>query len=166
MVEPFGTTIGAISLAFHVFGICLDAFQLFQTAQNLGSDGMTFSCQLKLEEHRLLLWAQKSGLLQDTLDPRLPEKLIRETMTQLRELLSNVSVLKSKYKLELESTSNPDDVPDEPPLNTPLEFLNSEEIARERKNIIIRARAVQKASWFPRRLIWAKKDGKGLKYLI
>jgi len=162
-----GLVIGAISLAFQLFGVCLDAFSLLETAANLGEDGATFSCMLKLEEHRLLLWARRSGLTDDNLDPRFNESVIRETLAQLRNLLTNTANLKSKYKLEINPVSNQtDNIPAGEPWGAPLNFLDNQDIVRERKNIILRARAAQKASWFPRRLIWAKKDRQGFKEML
>jgi len=42
-MEMAGLVIGAASLGFQLFGICLDAFSLIETAQNLGTDGAAFA---------------------------------------------------------------------------------------------------------------------------
>jgi Prion-inhibition and propagation len=162
-----GLVIGGLSLGFQLFGISLDAFSLLETAANFGEDGLTFSCMLKLEEHRLLLWAKRSGLVDNRLDPRFNEALICETLAQLRNLLSDTANLKAKYKLEINSVlHDAHNIPAVQPWGPPLTILDNDDIVKERKNIILRARAAQKASWFPRRLIWAKKDRQGFKDLL
>ena len=107
---------------------------------------------LKLQEHRLLLWAQKSGLIDDKLDPRYNEPLIHEVLAQLRNLLSDTRHLNAKYKLEITPVA-PDtaEIPAGQPWGPPLGFLDKYSIVQKRKEIVLRARAAQKASWFQER---------------
>jgi len=42
---------------------------LLSGAQHLGTDAATLICMLKLEEYQFVVWAQKSDLADDALDP-------------------------------------------------------------------------------------------------
>lgn len=162
-----GIALAVVSLSFEIFAGCVKGFQLLSGAHHLGKDAEFLICMLKLEEYRLILWAKKSGLIDDKLDERLEKQLINETLGQLRSLLQDTATLKKRYKLDLRDA----DVEPKPssksgPSSETLRFLNDETIIKEQAKILGRVKLEQKKLHFPKRLWWAAVDHDGFEELI
>jgi serine/threonine protein kinase len=162
-IESAGIALAVTSLSFEIFAGCVKGFQLLSGAHHFGKDAEYLVCMLKLEEYRLILWAKKSGLIDDKLDERLEKELINETLGQLRILLLDTVTLKKRYKLDVRDT----DAEQKPSsqLSEALRFLDDETLIKEEEKILGRARLEQKRIHFPKRLWWAAVDHGGFEEL-
>ncbi|OCK99631.1 uncharacterized protein K441DRAFT_673186 [Cenococcum geophilum 1.58] len=154
---------GPISLSLQLFKGCLAAFSLVVDAKIFGPDAAVFRCMLKLDEFRLRTWAQNAGILDGRLDERLNEALINETLSTIRTLLSDVTVLKTRYGLEyvpsdtIDSASSgtaearPDTMPAE------LGFLDAPKILRVQDSILENQK-LPGARGLIKRIRWASLD--------
>jgi hypothetical protein len=166
-IEGAGIALAIASLSFQIFAGCVKGFQLLSGAHHFGKDAEYLACMLKLEEYRLILWAKKSGLIDDKLDERLEKELINETLGQLRNLLQDTVALKKRYKLDVRDTNvEPKPSSKSDPSSKALQFLEDETIIKEEEMILGRAKLEQKKAHFPKRLWWAAVDHDGFEELI
>jgi hypothetical protein len=95
---------GVLSLAFQLFGGCIQGFVLLSTARNLRRDAATIVCMLDLQEIHLTHWARQAGLLSGAgaLDPRLNAPVVESTLRKLRDLLLDSDRLRRRYGLQLD----------------------------------------------------------------
>jgi len=161
---PTGLEEGAAVLAFVGLGFrclagCIEGFHLISNALRLGRQATYFRCAIILEEQRLLLWAKRSGLTSGTLDRRLNEALVNETLATLQELLLSTDNLSKKYGLNLQFNNSPSESPAPSQGHNSLsgddlDFLLSDNLREERKRAQERAGAIQsrfgihKKFWF------------------
>ena len=167
-MDVAGFTLGVASLSFQVFAGCLEGFALLSNTNRLGRDAVAFVCMLKLEEYRLMLWAKNSGLINDALGPRLNRQMINELLVELRDLLLDTDILRKRYKLDIvpQGDTNTQQAQGSVLGSAALMFLDSTDILRERENVIVRAKGVQKGNWIPKRFRWATIDRDGFNKLI
>ncbi|KAJ9648633.1 hypothetical protein H2199_001488 [Coniosporium tulheliwenetii] len=166
-IEEAGLALAVASITFEIFAGCVKGFQLLSRAHHLGKDAELLVCILWLEEYRLMLWAEKSGLIDDNLDRRLNEEVIKTTLSELRSLLNDTEKLKKRYKLDVRDGDIPKDaVAPAGPSAEALRFLDNEMIVKEQGRILRRAKFEQKENAFPKRLWWAAMDRKGFEKLI
>ena len=166
-VEEAGIGLAVVGLTFQVFAGCVKGFQLLSTAHNLGRECELLICWLKLEEYRLILWAKKSGLIDDNLDPRFDEEIVKATLGELRSLLENTEKLKKRYNLDVrDDHTSVATVPLVEFSSETLRFLNDATIQNEQEKILKRAKFEQRKTVFPKRLWFAAVDRDGFERLI
>jgi hypothetical protein len=174
MADPLSvaaSAAGLASLAFQLFGGCIQGFVLLSTARNLRKDAATIVCMLDLQELHLTDWARQAGLLSEegTLDPRLNARLVERTLERLRDLLLDSDKLRKRYGLHLEeaAATSPTNE-DEEGENEQLEDLRvltgvSDNL---RRKILARA-GTQPGIRNPfKRLRWAAVDKDNIKSLV
>ena len=166
-MDPASLGLGTASITFNIFHSCVVGFKLLSAARNIGRDAELLVCRLRLEEYRLVLWAEHSGLTDDNLDRRLDEPVVRTALAELSELLGNIEMLKKRYRLDLRD-EDVDACPVTPakPANAALRFLNNDFINREQERILRRGKAELLQNRFHKRLWWAAVDRNGFRELI
>ena len=151
LAAPAGV-VGIVGFGFQCLAGCIQGFQLFSTAFQVGKQTMHYRCAILLEEERLLLWAKRSGLADNNLDRRLNEAVINQVLSSLQELLTSTDKLSKRYKLNI--------VVGGPPPNTAphydslsgddLSFLKSDALTNERARLLEEAKRIQKHAPFKR----------------
>ncbi|KIW88716.1 uncharacterized protein Z519_10762 [Cladophialophora bantiana CBS 173.52] len=137
---------GIVGFGFQCLAGCIEGFQLFSTAFQVGKQTAHYRCAILLEEQRLLLWSKRSGLTEDKLDRRLNETVINQVLSSLRELLTSTDKLSKRYSLNI----HVDDPPSNPAPHydslsgEDLSFLESDTLAKERARLLERAKKIQK----------------------
>jgi Prion-inhibition and propagation len=144
--------VGIVGFGFQCLAGCIQGFQLFSTAFQVGKQTAHYRCAILLEEERLLLWANRSGLADNNLDRRLNEAVINQVLSSLQELLTSTDKLSKRYKLDIvvgDPPSNP--APHYDSLSGEnLSFLESDALAKERARLLEEARRIQKHMPFKR----------------
>ncbi|CAO2648655.1 Nn.00g079220.m01.CDS01 [Neocucurbitaria sp. VM-36] len=119
-MEAAGAVAGFISLTLTLFQSCVQAFELFQTAQHINADGDLFITRLQWEQYRLLQWGDKVGLeTQSSSKNYFNWQLAISLLGQLESLLTSAEKLRTKYHLDVvqedvtqsETASNPRTLP-------------------------------------------------------
>lgn len=100
-IEEAAAALTIVSFAFQTFAGCIGGFNLFTTARHKGKDAQLLVQLLRLDEYRLIVWAQKTGLLEDSLDPRWNSQIVTESLGELKLLFQETSKLKQRYGLEI-----------------------------------------------------------------
>ncbi|KAF1992987.1 hypothetical protein P154DRAFT_504182 [Amniculicola lignicola CBS 123094] len=158
-MSGFGETLAApaaivsiVGFGFQCLAGCIQGFQLFSAAFQVGKQTAFYRCAIRFQEERLLLWAKRSGLVDNKLDRRLNESLINEALALLCELLTSTDNLRKRYKLDVV-------VGEPPPSPAPahnsrsvqnLPFLQSNVLSRERAILLEEAKKAQNAMPFRR----------------
>ncbi|KAL9024904.1 MAG: hypothetical protein Q9196_006170, partial [Gyalolechia fulgens] len=91
---------GLISLSLTIFRGCIQAFEIVQSAANVGREADNFRCKLEVEQYKLIQWAQRIGL-EDNPSHQLNWNLVTEILRQLETLLSDTQNIRRRYHLEL-----------------------------------------------------------------
>ncbi len=99
-VEIGAAVAGFISLAFHSFQGCIQAFEFFYTAEHIGNDGEFILSSLDWEQYRLMEWARRAGL-ESAPNERLNWGIAGSTLKQLETLLTSAAELKKRYRLDV-----------------------------------------------------------------
>ncbi len=101
-MDVASAVVGFVSLSMTLFQSCVQAFELFQTAQHIGADGNLFSTRLEWEQYRLLQWGEKAGLAsQSPLNEHFNWQLASNILEQLETLLTSAEKLKARYRLDV-----------------------------------------------------------------
>lgn len=94
-----------VSLSFQLFDGCIKGFVLLSAAQELGSRGDVFACQLEWEHYCLHKWARSVGLFNDPPELNVSNPaLVQNTLANLEQLLTNAAKLKEHYGLDVTVT--------------------------------------------------------------
>ncbi|KAK0639452.1 prion-inhibition and propagation-domain-containing protein [Cercophora newfieldiana] len=100
------TVISVVAFAFQSFQGCIQAFDYFHTARNIGRDGDLLRTFLEFERFRLTSWAEKVGV--DSESSRFDSSRIslnwnmaRGLLEQLQILMSDADRLKERYSLDV-----------------------------------------------------------------
>ncbi|KAI4176193.1 MAG: hypothetical protein LQ348_006051 [Seirophora lacunosa] len=91
---------GLISLSLTIFRGCIQAFDIVQSAANVGREADNFRCKLEVEQYKLIQWGQRIGI-EDNPSQQLNWNLITEILKQLETLLSDTQNIRRRYRLEL-----------------------------------------------------------------
>lgn len=102
---------GLISLSLTIFRGCIQAFDIIQSAANVGREADNFRCKLEVEQYKLIQWAQRIGL-EDHPSHQLNWNLITEILKHLETLLSDTQNIRRRYRLELVQLGNNAQEPD------------------------------------------------------
>ncbi|OAQ60705.1 prion-inhibition and propagation domain-containing protein [Pochonia chlamydosporia 170] len=89
------------TMAVQAFRGCVVAIELIRTAQHMGIDGDIINTALVFEEWRLLSWAQRAGLHDNTPRQTINWPLASVILQQLVTLLSSAEVLQRRYSLRV-----------------------------------------------------------------
>ncbi|KAI9781721.1 MAG: hypothetical protein M1839_005714 [Geoglossum umbratile] len=152
----------------HLFTDVLAAFRLMYSASNFGPDASTLRCMLKLDEYRLCIWAQNSGLADDMLDDRLNKQLVCETLGQIRLLLVDSKELRRRYGLNFvveEGDAGAGAGGGAAEVETDLEFLEMANVVRI-QNRIVEATTLPGVRGVFKRMRWAAIDREGFERLV
>lgn len=168
-LEEAAAALAVVSFAFQTFAGCIEGFKLLTTARHQGKHAQLLVQLLRLDEYRLIVWGQKTGLLEDSLDSRLNSEIVTESLGELKLLLQETSRLKQKYGLEIkedpvagpqtrqaDSTPNPDI----------SKILEHEAVIQKEAAILSRAQKSQQHTSALKRFWWAAVDAKGIEKLI
>ncbi|KAI0012959.1 prion-inhibition and propagation-domain-containing protein [Xylariaceae sp. FL0662B] len=90
------------SLAFQLFQGCVQGIAFFNTAQHIGTEGSLFRAGLEFEKYRLITWASKAGLLEDSSPgPRVNWQLATMILEHLSGILTSAEKLQNRYMLNV-----------------------------------------------------------------
>ncbi|KAI7236985.1 hypothetical protein KC330_g3447 [Hortaea werneckii] len=89
------------ALAFQTFKVCVEAYQFWHDAQNIGIDGDLLRTRLHYERWRLESWGKRAGLTTSDTNLRLNWALIHEILQQQAVLLTSQERLSKKYGLKV-----------------------------------------------------------------
>lgn len=99
-LEVAAAGIGFITFAVQSFQGCVQAFEFFETTQNIGSDGDLLRTGLEIQKYRLITWAERSGLGKKE-RPTVNWQYARLVLDQLLVMLTSAEELKTRYHLEV-----------------------------------------------------------------
>ncbi|KKY37041.1 putative small s protein [Diaporthe ampelina] len=99
-LEVAAAGISFIAFAFQSFQGCVQAFEFFETTQNIGSDGDLMRTGLEIQKYRLIKWAERSGLGK-TERHAVNRQHARFVLGQLLLMLTSAEKLKIRYHLEV-----------------------------------------------------------------
>ena len=162
-------SLSAVSISFQIFAGCVMSFKLLTSAHAFGKDASLLICQLRLDEYRLILWAEKSGLFSDTLDPRLDRSLINSSLAELRLLFEDSSKLKEKYGLVLKEddlTQQEDSTFGPASSSISTNILERADIISKEEQILSRVKELNSPRRLVKRLWWAAVDLNGMERLV
>jgi hypothetical protein len=125
-MEPAGLALAIVSVA-GLFKNCIDLFDTFSAARNLGRDYEILEAKLDIEKTLLLHWADRVGLVNDKPDVRFADPIFRDeiyrVLFNIQLLLSESSDLQSRYGLR--AKQRPRDSSDSPPAHSLSENLGT-----------------------------------------
>ncbi|KAL9105532.1 MAG: hypothetical protein Q9227_009306 [Pyrenula ochraceoflavens] len=101
------SVISFISLSVQLVDGCVKGFVLLSKAQGLGSKASIIQCQLQWEEYLFKEWASTVGLFQQPPELNVPlssAPVIRATLQNLLQLLTDTERIKANYGLSIEVT--------------------------------------------------------------
>ena len=169
-IEEAAAALAVVSFAFQTFAGCIEGFKLLTTARHQGKHAQLLVQLLRLDEYRLIVWAQKTGLLEDSFDSRLNSEIVTESLGELKLLLQETSRLKQKYGLEIkedpvtgpqprqaDSIANPD---------ISKKILEHEAVIQKEADILNKAQKSQQHTSALKKFWWAAVDAKGIEKLI
>lgn len=151
------SVLSVITFAFQSFKGCLQAFELFYTAQHIGADGDRLRAFLEFERFKLLQWADKVGVGADHFQPKLNMnwQMVKLLLEQLHVLLTSAERLKKRYSLDICIEIVQDGQGVSPTVDTSVARL----INKLKPRFYTLASAVIQASNGPvKRLRWAVRD--------
>lgn len=99
-LEVAAAGVSFVAFAFQSFQGCVQAFEFFETTQNIGSDGDLLRTGLEIQKYRLIKWAERSGLGK-TDRPAVNWQYARLVLDQLLVMLTSAEKLKTRYHLEV-----------------------------------------------------------------
>ena len=106
VVGEAASIVSFVSLGIQVFDGCIKGFVLLSAALGFGSRAELLSCRLEWEHYRLSQWARSVGLLDDPPQLNVPNPLlVKRTLDNLYQLLTDVKHLKEHYKLDVKPTA-------------------------------------------------------------
>ena len=168
-LEEASIPLAAVSISFQIFAGCVMSFRLLTSAHAFGKDASLLICQLRLDEYRLILWAEKSGLFSDKLDPRLDRSLINSSLAELRLLFEDTSKLKQKYGLVLKEDDlrQQENTTSGPPSSTiSTNILERADIISKEEQVLGRVKELNSHQRLVKRLWWAAVDLNGMERLV
>ncbi|KAK1760329.1 prion-inhibition and propagation-domain-containing protein [Echria macrotheca] len=89
------------SAAVQAFRGCILAIEFFNTAQHMGADGDLFRTGLEFEKYRLVMWADRVGLLNEKERQTINWQLAGLILQQLESFLTSAAELKTRYALDV-----------------------------------------------------------------
>lgn len=98
--EVAAAGVSFVSFALQCFQGCVQAFEFFETTQNIGSDGDLLRTGLEIQKYRLVKWAERSGLGK-TERPAVNWQCAGLVLDQLLVMLTSAEKLKTRYCLEV-----------------------------------------------------------------
>jgi HET-S-like prion-inhibition and propagation protein len=98
-LELTGIAFASASLAIQLFDGCIKGFKFFSDLQTVQSKTISLQCIIRLEEHRLRIWSERSGLTANNLHWSLDINLVNRILSQIKDLLTNTTNLESNYKI-------------------------------------------------------------------
>jgi hypothetical protein len=117
MAEVLGTAlgvIGAVGVLGQIFTGCINAYQLFTSAANLGRDSERLVCKIRIEEMRLLVWGREWGVVEGKLEAHLQAEskagnerlrpLATQILEELYRTITDFNKLQDKYGLRSEES--------------------------------------------------------------
>jgi len=109
-MEPVGLAVGVVGLA-GLFSTCVDCFELVQRGRYLGKDYLLLETKFSNQRLRFTAWGRACGLMnakehdfgldEEELKPR-----IEETLTQILWLFHDGKLLRKRYGLKQDHSSN------------------------------------------------------------
>ena len=162
-------SLSAVSISFQIFAGCVMSLKLLTGAHAFGKDASLLICQLRLDEYRLILWAEKSGLFSDKLDPRLDRSLINSSLAELRLLFEDSSKLKEKYGLVLKEddfTQQEDSTMRPASSSISANILERADIISKEEQILGRVKELNSPRRLVKRFWWAAVDLNGMERLV
>ena len=162
-------SLSAVSISFQIFAGCVMSLKLLTGAHAFGKDASLLICQLRLDEYRLILWAEKSGLYSDKLDPRLDRSLINSGLAELRLLFEDSSKLKEKYGLVLKEddfTQQEDSTMGPASSSISANILERADIISKEEQILGRVKELNSPRRLVKRFWWAAVDLNGMERLV
>lgn len=163
-LEVAAAGVSFVAFAFQSFQGCVQAFEFFETTQNIGSDGDLLRTGLEIQKYRLIKWAERSGVGK-TERPAVNWQCARLVLEQLLVMLTSAENMKTRYQLEvteetLETTERLRTT------DTPKQGI-AKLIARLRPNIQTAAgKIIQESNSTAKRLRWAARDKTKLKQYL
>ncbi|KAG6362211.1 hypothetical protein INS49_010441 [Diaporthe citri] len=163
-LEVAAAGVSFIAFALQSFQGCVQAFEFFETTQNIGSDGDLLRTGLEIQKYRLIKWAERSGLGK-TERPAVNWQYARLVLDQLLVMLTSAEKLKTRYHLEVSEET----------LETAEKLCSAESpkqgiaelIARLRPTIQTAAgKIIQESNSTVKRLRWATRDMTKLKQYL
>lgn len=115
------------------------------------------------------MWAKKTGLLEDFLDPRLNPQIVTESLGELKLLFQETSKLKQRYGLEIKEdpVSNPQARQADTISNSDiLKIPEHDTVIQKEADILNRAKKFQQHTSTLKKLWLAAVDAKGIGKLI
>lgn len=152
-------TAGFASLGIILLQGCIKGFALICTAKNYDKDSEIARCEIEVQQYRLFCWAERTGLNSGQPDPRLNWAVIKDQLSRLEVLLTDIDKFKTEYGLHMVVTD--EDVATEH-LEDP-KFGVRRLVAQVRPDLQSGARRlIQKHASVWKRLKWATIDKEGL----
>ncbi|KAK3319514.1 prion-inhibition and propagation-domain-containing protein [Cercophora scortea] len=109
--------VGVVSMAMQCFSAVTASISLIQDMKDLDSKSALLRCKLQIEQHLLLTWGQEHGLMDGTLEARVPDatcrRLILAVLRNMLGLVVETDKLRSRYGLDHVSQLSSDAGPSE-----------------------------------------------------
>lgn len=109
MAELALSLVGTVGVLGQIFQGCINAYQIFTTASNLGRDSERLVCKIRIEEMRLLVWGREWGVEEGKLERYLGEEskagnerlrgLAIQVLSELYKTITDLDRLKGRYGL-------------------------------------------------------------------
>ncbi|RPA80486.1 hypothetical protein BJ508DRAFT_130023 [Ascobolus immersus RN42] len=109
MADTVSFAIGLVGLA-SIFTSCVDAFNLFKSAQNFPNSIQILLVKLDIEKTRLLAWGEKTGIFEEnihhhSLDNADSLQLFERILKSVQMLLTDAQALRSQYGVQSEEST-------------------------------------------------------------
>lgn len=166
VMDPL-TAAGAVDTVFSLLGYCMQGFVILSDAQNIGNASNILLCQLRVQELRLVQWADRVGLLKrGSLNDRLKplEPGIKDILGLLKDHVEDTEKICGRYGFKL-SVEPPTGGTTAAPTSG-SDFLASTYIDEARKDILARAKLIKSKNAWPKRLWWAVMDSAKFEGLV
>jgi hypothetical protein len=109
MAELALSIVGTVGVLGQIFQGCINAYQIFTAASNLGRDSERLVCKIRIEEMRLLVWGREWGVEEGRLEKYLGEEskagnerlrgLAIQVLSELYRTITDLDRLKGRYGL-------------------------------------------------------------------
>ncbi|KAI9681806.1 MAG: hypothetical protein M1829_000551 [Trizodia sp. TS-e1964] len=167
MADPIsvaGLGLSAVSLLFQVFSGCVQGYQLLAEAHNMPEDYMYLNVRLKIEQHRLLRWADIAELSQNEALGMTNRGLLQDILHQKEMLLRCFGKYDDRYRELKKPLICEED--DELPPHSGADSLQIQ-FPHEDGGLLVKALDfIKKTRKVPKRLRWAKFDKEAYVILI
>lgn len=117
MAELALSMVGTVGVLGQIFQGCINAYQIFTTASNLGRDSERLVCKIRIEEMRLLVWGREWGVEEGKLEKYLGEEskagnerlrgLAIQVLSELYKTITDLDKLKGRYGLRDADNATP-----------------------------------------------------------